>query len=248
MATGDQDDMLGRLLTVVPARWFPALSPVLTALLSGLAAGWAAMYAQIAYLVLQTRVATATGSWLDGVSWDFFGGMLPRLVNETDAQFSLRIRQNFFAPKVTRAAVAAALFNLTGREPWIFEPRNTSDSGGYGSITHPKLGGSRGYSVAGGYGNLLLPFQEFIVAYRPVGQGIAVVTGYGTIPISTQGAGVNGAYGTGTGGTGYNGGSAGAIEYGNLSEIVGQITDADIYAAAANTLPAGNIAWMAITN
>jgi len=37
---GDQQDMLRRIKTVLPARWFADASPVLDGVLSGLAAGW----------------------------------------------------------------------------------------------------------------------------------------------------------------------------------------------------------------
>jgi hypothetical protein len=247
LATGDGDDFTGRLLGVLPLGWFPSAAPILTAVLSGFAAGWAYIWQLLTYAILQTRVATATDEWLDGISRDFNGGLLPRLTNEQDAAFSARIRANFFAPKNTKAAVVAALVNLTGRTPVIVQPANTGDTGGYTSLTHPHRGGGVGYCVAGAYGSLLLPFQEFITAFRPSGGGIANITGWGTLPISTTGAGTGGAYAT-VNGTGYMGGQVGAIAYATLSQVQGQVTDADIQSAVVNTIPAGNVAWLRITN
>jgi hypothetical protein len=83
------------------------------------------------------------------------------------------------------------------------------------------------YGVAGGWGNLDLPFQCFVTAYRPTGSGIAVVAGWGE---------PSGAYGQG------------AIEYASLAMVQGQITDADIYAAVADVLPVATIGWTRITN
>jgi hypothetical protein len=115
--------------------------------------------------------------------------------------------------------VIQALLALTGRTPSIFEPRNTQDTGGYNK--------AMGYGVAGGYGCLSLPFSFFVTAYRPVGGGIANVNGYG---------GYLGGYGVG------------AQEYGSLSLVLGQVTDASIQQAVARVTPAGTTAWMNISN
>jgi hypothetical protein len=61
----------------------------------------------------------------------------------------------------------------TGRVPAIFEPRLTTDTGGY------SVGGA-GYGVGGGWGNLGLPFQCFVTVFRPATGGIAMLSGYGT--------------------------------------------------------------------
>ncbi len=81
--------------------------------------------------------------------------------------------------------------------------------------------------MAGGWGNLGLPFQCFITAYRPAGIGIADVAGWGE-PV--------GGYGQG------------AIEYASLEMVQGQVTDADIYAAVAEVLPVATIGWTSITS
>ncbi len=77
-----------------------------------------------------------------------------------------------------------------------------------------------GYGVAGGYGSVLIPFQFFVTCTRPLGGGIANIAGYGT---------------------------GGYLAYGSLSLIVGEVTDADIYAAVASVLPAGTDAWVRLS-
>ena len=76
-----------------------------------------------------------------------------------------------------------------------------------------------GYGVAGGWGSLSLPFQTFITVRRPGGQGIAEVAGYGT---------------------------GGPLARTASTAVAGAVTDADIMAAIADTLPAGSIAWTRI--
>lgn len=83
-----------------------------------------------------------------------------------------------------------------------------------------------GYGAAGAYGSILLPYQAFITAFRPNGQGLPFVSGYG---IST------GAYSTPSRST-----------YGQLSG--GDVTDADIYAAIDATKPIGTVAWTRISS
>lgn len=77
------------------------------------------------------------------------------------------------------------------------------------------------YGVAGAWGSLLLPCQVFVTAYRPSGSGIALLAGYG---------------------------SGGPLAYASLAMVQGQVTDADIHAAIAGTLPAAATAWTRISN
>jgi hypothetical protein len=136
---------------------------------------------------------------------------LQRWPNEADAAYLTRIQQEMLRPRGTRAAVILALSELTGRVPSIFEPALTSDTGGY------TLGGV-GYGAAGGYGSLMLPFQAFITAFRPVGCGIAQIAGYDT---------------------------GGYLAYGNLPAL--QI-DSQIFATVEATTPIGTITWTRISN
>jgi hypothetical protein len=218
MATGDQNDMAARIKAVLPP-WFGAPSPILDALLAGIGAIWAFVYSLLAYVTLQTRIATATGIFLDMISLDFFGDDLPRNPGETDTAFRARIDQNILSPRATRAALSQAVLDLTGLAPVIFEPTRPADTGSYNQ-------GGAGYGVAGGWGDLDLPFQCFVTAYRPRENGIANVAGW-------------------NGGGGYG---VGPIEYADLTLASLGISDADIDAAIAAVMPAASIAWTRISN
>ncbi|MGH7152478.1 MAG: hypothetical protein ACREF3_01015, partial [Acetobacteraceae bacterium] len=195
---GDQQDMEARLMAVLPSRWFPDEVPVLGAVLQGLASAWAWAFSTLQYVKTQTRIASATGVWLDVIAQDFFGPRLTRAIGQQDDAFRSRIQLALFRERGTRGALFAALEDLTGRTPVIFEPRRTGDTGGYGSAR----GGGSGlaYGLAGGWGSLMLPFQCFVTAYRPAGTGIAFVNGW---------AGGAGGYGIGV------------IEYADLTMVQG---------------------------
>jgi hypothetical protein len=211
---GDSDDMAARMQAVLPARWFGDTAPLLQAVLQGLGTCWAAMYGLLQTVQAQARIATASGGFLDLISADFFGAALPRRNAEADGLFRTRISQELLRPRATRSALVLALTELTGRAPVVFEPARPSDTGGY------NVGGV-GYGVAGGWGNLALPYQVFVTAYRPSGGGIALFAGYGT------------------GGLQY---------YGDLSMLTTVVSDADIQKTVTKLLPAASIAWMNIAN
>lgn len=169
---GDAADMLGRLKAVLPSRWFGDSTPVLDGLLSGLAAAWVSIYALLQAVRGEARIGTASGQFLDAASADYFG-YLPRWPGEADDSFRRRIQQELLRPRTTRAALALALDELTGRAPLIFEPARAADTGAWNT-------GVLAWGMAGGYGSLLLPYQAFITAYRPHNSGIADIAGYGT--------------------------------------------------------------------
>jgi hypothetical protein len=228
---GDTADMVGRIRAVLPARWWPltapgatSATPLLDGLLTGLAWAWSWLYGLIAYANLQARIATATDVWLDLIALDFFGLRVQRGVSESDIQFGARIEAEVLRPRGTRAALIQALTQLTGRTPTVFEPANTTDTGGWST-------GGMGYGVAGGYGDLQLPFQAFVTAFRPAGGGVASVGAYGHV------GGFNGMPG------GYG---VGAVEYAAESQVLGQITDAMIQSAVVNVMPEATIAWLRI--
>jgi hypothetical protein len=223
--TGDQHDMVARLRAVLPTRWFPDDAPVLDCLLSGLASGWSWAYQLLQYVRAQTRIGSATDVWLDLIAHDFFGSRLTRRSDQADNAFRRLIQRELFRERGTRGAIVSVLQDLTGRTPLVFEPARPADTGGYGSLAGK--GGGVGYSAAGGWGSLLLPFQCFVTVYRPIGSGIAMVNGWG---------GPAGGYGRGT------------LEYASLDMVQGQVTDDDIYTAVANVLPAATIGWTRITN
>ena len=159
---GDRADLLGRIKAILPAKWFQDATPVLDATLTGIAQGLSDVYGQVVAVKLQTRIATATDQSLDLISFDFFGGTLPRRSNETDTAFRARIEAQLLLERQTRRGMYVALLTLTGRAPLIFEPRNIQDTGRYND-------GKTSYNQFGKYGSRL-PDQAFVIAYRPMSQ------------------------------------------------------------------------------
>jgi len=221
MDIGDQQDMVSRLKALLPGGWFRDSTPVLDGVLNGIGWALAAVYGLAAYARLQTRISTATDGFLDLISFDFFRGSLPRKHQDADSAFRMRILAQLLLEKGTRRGLIRVLQLLTGRTPWVFEPSRAADAGCYNTNT-------MGYGVAGGYGSLALPFQAFVVAYRPTGQGIPFIAGYNS---------PEGAYSTPS-----------QTEYANPSLIQGAVTDADIYAAIDAVQPEGTIIWTRISS
>ena len=219
MAAGDQQDVVSRIKRALPNGWFQDETPILDGVLNGIAWALAFVHGLIAYAGLQTRISTATDGFLDLISGDFFGSKLPRKPLESDSTFRSRILANLLLQRDTRAAIINVLTLLTGRVPKFFEPARPADTGGYNT-------NSCGYGVAGGYGSLVTPYQAFVIAYRPIGQGIPNIAGYNS---------PEGAYST-----------ASQTEYANTSLIQGEVTDSDIYAAIDATQVAGTIIWTQI--
>ncbi len=170
---GDSADFVRRLYSVLPRGWFSDVTPVTSALLTGFGAAWASIYGLIQGVTDLTRITTSTGSFLDLISLDYFGDMLPRRQGETDATFTTRIKQELFRLRGTRSAVQQAVQNVTGRSAFIVEPARPGDTGGY------SLGGV-GYGQAGAWGNLSSDHTFFVTAFRPTGSGITQIAGYGT--------------------------------------------------------------------
>lgn len=218
--TGDQSDFLNRYKAVLP-RWFGDSTPILDAVLQGLAYAGSFVYSLWAYAKLQTRVLTATDGWLDMIAADFFGTAIVRKANQTDASFRAAIIANLLREKATRKSIISVLTQITGRAPLVVEPQRPADTGAYSAP-------NSGYSVAGAYGSILLPYQAFVTAYRPPTSGIPMVAGYGS---------PSGAYSTPS-----------YAEYASLSMIQGSVQDADIYAAIDSVKPAGTIIWANIEN
>ena len=125
--------MVARMRAVIPVRWFPDEAPILNGVLSGLGAAWAWAFDLLSHVKAQTRLATASGVWLDVIAQDFCGARLMRRGGEGDDAFRNRIRRELLRERGTRSAVVAVLEDLTGRTPDVFEPGLTSDTGGYNS-------------------------------------------------------------------------------------------------------------------
>lgn len=218
MATGDKDDFLARIQGVTPP-WFGEDAKTIGAIQEGIAVGLAHMYALWVYARKQTRILTATDSFLDMIAYDFFGDALKRRANQSDASFRGRIIINLFRPRATRPGMVKVLEDLTSRTPIIVEPKRPSDTGAYSAP-------NSGYGVAGAYGSMLLPYQAFVTAFRPLGSGIPNIAGYG-VP--------TGAYSTPSHST-----------YATLDMIQDAVTDADIYEAIENVKMGGTRIWARI--
>lgn len=219
---GSAANILDRVKSLLPGRWFSWVAPIRDAIVGGLSDPAAWSYALIAYARAQTRLATAYGLWLDILSFDFLGGELMREGMQDDA-FRAMIRATVLQERVTRAGMISAITVLTGNTPWVFEPWNTGDTGAYSNAASGQTFGQFGYGVGkGGYGSMILPAQTFMKVYRGSPSGVPDVDGYG---------GVIGGYGVG------------AIEYiGSAIKLQG-ITDAIIYRLINITKPTGSIVW-----
>lgn len=223
--TGDTQDFIWRLRSVLPTRWFPDEAPILDTVLTGLAWCWEWVFNFLAYVRAQTRVATASDIWLDAIARDYFGPAACQRKGQSDDAYRRRILSDLVRERGTRRALRCALEDLTGRTPAIFEPANTADTGGYGPL--PNAGSGFAYGTAGGWGSLTLPFQVFVTAYRPVGAGIALVCGWGD---TACGYGI------------------GSVEYATFDMISGRVTDRDINSAISDVIPISTVCWTRITS
>jgi hypothetical protein len=225
--TGDLVDIVLRLRSLLPKRWFAEKSPNLDALLTSIASPWVWLYVLIDYAIQQTRLATASDEWLDLIAADYFGQGLRRKIFEADISYRGRIRAALLREAATRSAIIRGLRGLTGVDPVIFEPANCTDTGGYGTLSGAAAvsGGGLSYGRAGGWGNLDLPYQFFVTVARPLVPGVAMLAGYGTP------------------GGGYGQGSLGYVA---ISLLPGQVTDAEIQNTLNGLLPINAVAWLRI--
>jgi hypothetical protein len=224
MATGDATDLLERVKRLIPFRWFQWAAPLRDAIVGGLSDCAAKGYSFILYTRQQSRLATATGIWLDILCYDFLRRHLLRR-GTSDTVFRNTIQATILQERVTRKGMNAALTALLNIPPFIFEPWSTNDAGAYNT-------GNFAYGMAGGWGSLQLPGQVFIKVSR-VGigpSGVPNVAGWFR----------------GQGSIGVGGYGQGAIEYvSGVTPTIG-VTDADIYQIIANTKPTGVTCWVQI--
>jgi hypothetical protein len=114
--------------------------------------------------------------------------------------------------------MSQVLFDLTGRWPLIIEPAKPDDCG--------CLGLTLGLGVAGPLGSTSCPYQAFVTAYRPIGNGAANWPGIATnwFGLSTTSALLP------------------------ATQLFPQVSDADIVAAIEATKVYGTTIWYRITN
>ena len=136
--------------------------------------------------------------------------------------------------------IALSTASGAGGEPMVLRALggaggNAFYSSGWGATSGAAVipGTGSGYAAAGGWGSLALPGQVFVSVQRPVGQGIPNVAGYGSLD-PAQGTVPAGGYGRG------------AIEWGAAAKEAPHVTDADLYAAIVDVMPAASIAWTAL--
>lgn len=214
-----------RLRALLPKGWFSDNAPILDAVLACFAQSWAWLSEGLTYVTYQTRIATATDEWLDLIGADFFGSSLRRLPNELDDTYRARIRSNLLTDAVTRQALVVGVERLTRSTARVFEPSNCRDTGAYGSSDVGADGSCCGfaYGLAGGWGNLRLPYQVFLTIITEPQPGDPMPIGYG-VP-----------------GGGY---SEGAYVYTALSQVPGGVTDDDIRQVVRRLLPVNCTAWL----
>lgn len=214
--------MVWRIRTALPQSWFRENAPTLTRLLTGPAEAASQLHRMIMLAARQVRLSLADGVFLDAIAADFLGRRLMRRKDESDDRYRHRVLTEILRERGTRHSVIHALASLTGRQPIIFEPRLPQDTGAWstrGEAAQHRLG----YGMSGGWGNLQLPFQSFVTAYRPMGTG--------------------GTSGAGWGGGGY---STGHLAYADLSVLRGRVTDEDIVECVRTSLPVATVAWLRV--
>lgn len=233
MATGDTDDILSRLLSQIPPGWFPrGATPVLNALLAAASYAGSFVYGMIQFTRAQARIATATGGWLDLIAFDYFRYSFVRPPGWTDDQMRAQIAFRVLNPNGTRPGLVAGVENLTGRTPIIVEPWNTGDTGAWSDGSFGDFAGDIAWDEAGAWGELDLPNQLFIHVFRPSGGGIANAQGWGDVTDTSVAGGWD----------------SGDIEWADITNIPGQVSDDLIYQTVHSLMPAGTVAWTAISS
>lgn len=228
MATGDQQDIVGRLQSYLPRGWFGDWSqaPLIGGVLNGIASVFAVSYTLIMFFKAQMRLGTSTGGWIDLWAADFFGGTLPRKPNESDASYIARIQYTIFQQRATRPAMIRVLTQLTGRAPVVFEPNRPLDTGCLGVNSGPNS-----FCGIARMGSIAPIYAALITAYRPRVTGGSAGAAYtDAIVISALNTPVSQSY------------------TGSLTAQVSAASDADIYAAINTTRPVATNIGVAITN
>ena len=160
--------MAARLRLTLPGGWFAdgrpeEGAPVAGGLLSALAAAWAGLFALLAAVKLQSRLATVSGQFLDIACSDYFGRRLLRRSGEGDAGLRARLTRAMRRDRATRAAIVDAAAEA-GYSAVVFEPARPADTGAYSTA------GGLAWGVAGGWGSLAMPLECLVTvtAVAPV--------------------------------------------------------------------------------
>lgn len=241
MATGDSDDMLGRLKSLIPYRWFANVAPIRDAVLGGVADSLAWCYSYVDYARLQTRLKTATGVWLDIAALDFLGLRFRRKKGQADASFSIALRKEIFRERATRPGMYAAVHDLTQTYVKIFEAFNPQDTGGFGAQWALS-------EDASAWGSTNYPWTMFITAQVPLGAGIPYLSGLNDAPSGFLGASAPDPwapqFSPEFGGSVYTIGGDFALA--DITKVTGLVTNQDIYDTINATRAAGITCWVNI--
>lgn len=219
MMIGDRSYFQGLTKANLPLGWFPDDGPVINAVSNAVADPMAATFDMVAYVSKQSRLATATDSFLDLLALDYFGpAFMKRRKGEGDEPYRARLQAEMLRPLCTREAISDLVADLTGTVPVIFEPNYQPDTGSWG------LGG---WGVANRYGSRTTPFEYLIDVTRPKGQGIPTLPGWGATAAAWGGPN---------------------FCYASRSDVEGVVTDDEIMAAIARATPAGVTAYVNISS
>lgn len=210
MATGDTTDIAARIAATLPP-WVPTSLPIINAVLTGIAKGFAHVYRLLQFMRTQARISTATGGFLDLISADYFGTNMLRRKGEPDPVFQARLKKELLRPRVTLAALKQMLIDLTGRVPSIIVPGAPGNIGAWDI-------GTFAFDTAGCWITAAVGPQIFITAFRPIGNGVPLVSGFDSY---------GGAWDTPN------------FCWIDLSQITGDLTDAEITAQILRTVAAG---------
>lgn len=131
MATGDSANFLTRLKRVIPKRWFKIEAPNRDAVFGGITDALAWIYSLNAFVKLQTRLATATGQFIDLFSYDYLALTQRRRVAENDTVYAARVKKELLRERVTRAGMIGAITDFAGSTPTIIESWNPNDTGAW---------------------------------------------------------------------------------------------------------------------
>ena len=171
--TGDIPDIVSRLKSALPTRWFPDATPVLDAALTGLAAAWTRCSRCSPPSASNPASPPPPGlSWTAPVRISSVAGCpaAPRSWMTRSASASAR-RSAASTPPAPPSYPSCRISPAA--------PRRCSSPPGSPIPAPTRLERSATARPAR-WGSLALPFQVLVTAHRPRGTGIATIAGYGT--------------------------------------------------------------------